>query len=131
MAHTIVQSDPNTKLNELLFRRLTVEDAADAHIAALERAPEIRWDTFVVAAPTPFREVDCEALWEDAPAVVECYFPEYGDLYKRLGWSMFASIDRVYVAEHAKARLGFACATGFAEGLAELRYLEPRRRSAD
>ncbi|MER9054806.1 NAD(P)-dependent oxidoreductase [Mesorhizobium sp. M0910] len=34
MAHVIEQSDANTKANELLFRRLTVEDAADAHIAA-------------------------------------------------------------------------------------------------
>ena len=33
MAHAIEQSDANTKANELLFRRLTVEDAADAHVA--------------------------------------------------------------------------------------------------
>ncbi|RUW23475.1 NAD(P)-dependent oxidoreductase, partial [Mesorhizobium sp. M1E.F.Ca.ET.041.01.1.1] len=30
MAHAIEQSDANTKANELLFRRLTVEDAAEA-----------------------------------------------------------------------------------------------------
>src|SRR3954464_3407402 len=34
-------SGENMKANELLHRRLTVEDAARAHIAALDRAPEI------------------------------------------------------------------------------------------
>ena len=54
MAHAIEQSDENTKANELLFRRLTVEDAAEAHVVALERAPDIGFDTFVISAPTPF-----------------------------------------------------------------------------
>ena len=35
MAHAIAQSDENTKANEFLFRRLTVEDAAEAHVVAL------------------------------------------------------------------------------------------------
>lgn len=38
MAHAIVQSGENTKANEFLFRRLTVEDAAEAHVVALARA---------------------------------------------------------------------------------------------
>ena len=54
MAHAIEQSDENTKANELLFRRLSVEDAAEAHVVALEKAPAIGFDTFVVSAPTPF-----------------------------------------------------------------------------
>ena len=37
MAHEIEQSDANTKANEFLFRRLTVEDAAEAHVVALEK----------------------------------------------------------------------------------------------
>ena len=36
-----VPSGPNLKANELLNRRLTVEDAAAAHLAALEAAPEL------------------------------------------------------------------------------------------
>ena len=61
MAHAIEQSDENTKANELLFRRLTVEDAAEAHVAALEKAPSIGFDTFVISAPTPFTPDDCAA----------------------------------------------------------------------
>jgi len=120
MAHAITQSDENTKVNELLFRRLTVEDAAAAHVCALERAPDLGFDTFIVAAPTPFRPEDCAELNRDAPRVVERYVPEYRAIYERLGWTMFASIDRVYDAGKAAERLGFVCRTGFRERLAEL-----------
>jgi UDP-glucose 4-epimerase len=119
-AHAIAQSGPNTKVNELLFRRLTVADAAEAHVAALERAPALGHDTFIVSAPTPFSPRDCAELVRDAPAVVARYFPRYEEVYARLGWSMFASIDRVYVAARAARRLRFTCRTGFQEKLDEL-----------
>ncbi|WP_421912575.1 NAD-dependent epimerase/dehydratase family protein [Mesorhizobium sp.] len=120
MAHAIEQSDANTKANELLFRRLTVEDAAEAHIAALEKAPLLGFDTFIVCAPTPFRPDDCAALITDAPSVVARYFPEFPGLYARAGWTMFSSIDRVYDASRAGDRLGFVCKTSFADVLATL-----------
>ena len=59
-------------------------------------------------------------LIHDAAAVVARYFPRYRDLYARLGWTMFPSIDRVYDSTKAARRLGFVCRTGFAEKLAEL-----------
>lgn len=123
MAHAISQSDANTKANELLFRRLTVEDAAMAHVRALERAPALGFDTFIISAPTPFRREDCAELIHDAPAVVGRYVPEYPEIYERLGWTMFASIDRVYDASLAAERLGFVCRTGFRERLEELAAL--------
>jgi UDP-glucose 4-epimerase len=104
----------------LLFRRLTVEDAAEAHVAALARAAGLRFDTFIISAPTPFAPEDCAELITDAPSVVAHYFPHYRDIYARLGWSMFASIDRVYVAEHTARRLGFICRTGYKEKLDQL-----------
>ncbi|MFO1060084.1 MAG: NAD(P)-dependent oxidoreductase [Dongiaceae bacterium] len=120
MAHAIPHSDENTKANEFLFRRLTVEDAAEAHVAALARAPEVGFGTFIVSAPPPFRPEDCEALIADAPSVVARYFPDYPAIYRRRGWTMFASIDRVYDPSLAEQRLGFRCRTGFAEILAAL-----------
>lgn len=121
MAHTIEQSAENTKANEFLFRRLSVEDAAEAHVAALQRAPEIGFDVFIISAPTPFKPEDCEALIEDAPSVVARYFPDYPKLYAERGWTMFKSIDRVYSAARAEERLGFRCRTGFREILDGLR----------
>jgi UDP-glucose 4-epimerase len=120
MAHTIVQSEPNTKANEFLFRRLTVEDAAESHVAALARAPEVGFDTFIISAKTPFSPDDCEELIIDAPSVVARYFPLYPELYARAGWTMFQSIDRVYDASKAFRLLGFQCCTGFREKLEEL-----------
>ncbi|MDG4880128.1 NAD(P)-dependent oxidoreductase [Mesorhizobium sp. WSM4884] len=120
MAHAIEQSDANTKANELLFRRLTVEDAAEAHVAALEKAPSLGFDIFIVSAPTPFRPQDCTELIADAPSVVARYFPDYPRLYARKGWTMFSSIDRVYDPSRAREKLGFVCKTSFADVLAAL-----------
>ncbi|RWK00698.1 NAD(P)-dependent oxidoreductase [Mesorhizobium sp.] len=120
MAHAIEQSDANTKANELLFRRLTVEDAAAAHVAALEKAPSLGFDFFIVSAPTPFRPQDCAELIADAAAVAARYFPDYPSLYARKGWTMFSSIDRVYDPSRAREKLGFVCKTSFADVLAAL-----------
>ncbi|RWL48025.1 MAG: NAD(P)-dependent oxidoreductase [Mesorhizobium sp.] len=120
MAHAIEQSDANTKANELLFRRLTVEDAAEAHVAALKKAPELGFDVFIVSAPTPFRPQDCAELIADAPSVVARYFPDYPRLYAKRGWTMFSSIDRVYDPSRARERLGFVCKTSFADVLEAL-----------
>ena len=120
MAHAIVQSDPNTKANELLFRRATVEDVADSHIVALAKAPELGFDTFIIAARTPFSRDDCAALIVDAPAVVRRYYPHYPAIYTRRGWTMFDSIDRVYDSSKAARRLGFVCRTAFGEMLSAL-----------
>lgn len=120
MAHAIAQSEPNTKTNEFLFRRLTVEDAAESHVVALNQAPEMGFDTFIISAWTPFSRDDCEELIIDAPSVVARYFPQYPEIYRRLGWTMFQSIDRVYDSRKALRRLGFQCRVGFNEKLEEI-----------
>jgi nucleoside-diphosphate-sugar epimerase len=114
-------SGPNVKANEFLNRRLTVEDAADAHLAALARAPEIGFGTFIIAAPPPFSPADAEALIEDAPSVIACHFPDAAALYARAGWSLPRHIDRVYDSGLAERRLGFRCRADFAAVLQALR----------
>ncbi len=139
MAQSIIQSGPNTKANEFLFRRLTVEDAADAHVVALARAPQIGFDTFIVSALTPFETDDCDQLMRYAPEVVNHYFPRYREIYARRGWMMFDNIDRVYDSHKAMRRLGFVCKTGFGEILQQLDrepsppsvfVIDPRERAA-
>ena len=114
-------SGPNLKANELLYRRLTVEDAARAHIAALDGAPAIGFDTFVVSAPPPFERADAAALKTDAAAVVGRYFPEAPALYAARGWVLPERIGRVYAPARIERRLGFRCETDFAAVLAALR----------
>jgi nucleoside-diphosphate-sugar epimerase len=136
-------SGPNIKANEFLNRRLTVDDAAEAHVAALAKAPELGFGTFIVSAPPPFWPGDCEALALDAAAVVERYFPEAPELYARAGWILPQRIDRIYVPAAAEALLGFRPRTGFAsilEAIAHGRqlpfvhdpsYVSPKERKGE
>jgi len=114
-------SGPNRKANEFLHRRLTVEDAARAHLAALERAPALGFDLFLISAPTPFARADAPALRQDAAAVVARRFPDAPALYASRGWRLPARIGRVYDSRRAEEVLGFRCATDFAAVLAALR----------
>jgi UDP-glucose 4-epimerase len=117
MAHAIAQSGENTKANEFLFRRLTVEDVAEAHVVALAKAPALGFDIFIISSMTPFKKADCRELLANAPGVVARYFPDYRAKYEKRGWTMFDSIDRVYDASKAERLLGFACKTGFRQVL--------------
>jgi nucleoside-diphosphate-sugar epimerase len=123
--HRSLEGD-NMKANEFLNRRLTVDDAADAHVAALERASNLGFDTFILSAPPPFRREDCEKLGRDARAVIAAHYPAAERLYARAGWRLPERIDRVYDPSAAEARLGFRCRTDFAailEALEEGRAL--------
>jgi nucleoside-diphosphate-sugar epimerase len=114
-------SGPNMKANEFLHRRLTVEDAAAAHLVALDRAPELGFETFVVSAPTPFAPSDAAALKVDAARVIERYFPDAVGLYAQRGWQLPATIGRVYDSSKAERLMGFRCATDFVKILDALR----------
>jgi UDP-glucose 4-epimerase len=108
---TVPGDGPNLKANEFLHRRLTVEDAAEAHIVALERGRG--FGTYIVSAPTPFQPADAAELMVDAAAVVSRYFPAAEALYAARGWQLPERIDRVYDATRLQRSLGFRCRTDF------------------
>lgn len=116
-----VPSGPNLKANELLHRRLTVEDAAAAHLAALEAAPAIGCDSFILSAPPPFVRADAEELARDACAVIARYYPDAAELYAAAGWTLPQTIDRVYDPSRAERRFGWRAQTDFASVLTALR----------
>ncbi|XSG83499.1 MAG: NAD-dependent epimerase/dehydratase family protein [Methyloligella sp. ZOD6] len=118
-------SGENQKANELLNRRLTVEDAARAHIAALNNAPAIGFGTFIISAPTPFSKEDAMALRTDATAVIRRLFPDAPALYAQKGWRLPNSISRVYDSSRSQAQLGLAYRTTFADLLDALRNDAP------
>jgi nucleoside-diphosphate-sugar epimerase len=111
----------NRKANEFLNRRLTVEDAARAHVVALKRAPSIGFGTYLISAPTPFTRSDAAELKRDAPAVIARYFPDAQGLYARAGWQLPETIERVYDAGLAARELGFRCDTDFSAVLQAMR----------
>jgi UDP-glucose 4-epimerase len=118
-------ADANAKVNELLYRRVDLEDAADAHLLALERAPALGFGRYIVSATTPFTREDLPRLRADAPSVVRERFPGYEALYAQLGWRMFPTLDRVYDNARARRDLGWAPRWDFARALERLERGEP------
>jgi UDP-glucose 4-epimerase len=121
----VAYDDANLKVNELLYRRVDLEDVVEAHRLALERAPELGFGRYIISATTPFGPGDLAELRADAPAVVRRLVPGYEAVYARLGWRMLPSIERVYVNERARRELGWAPRYDFAHALDRLAAGEP------
>jgi UDP-glucose 4-epimerase len=119
--------DSNLKVNELLYRRVDLEDVVSAHSLALERAPAVGFGRYIVSATTPFTRGDLAALRVDAPAVVRRLFPDYEAIYARRGWKMLPGIDRVYVNDRARHELGWRPRHDFRHALDRLRAGEDTR----
>jgi len=99
--------DQNIKVNELLYRRVDVEDVVSAHLLAVEKAAEMGFGKYIVSATSPFSHSDLISLHSNAPSVVSKIFPEFQEIYDAKAWKMFPEIDRVYVNEKARDELGW------------------------
>lgn len=99
--------DGNIKANELLYRRVDLEDVVSAHLLALEKASAIGFDRYIISATTPFTPDDLLDLRMNAPLVVKRRFPDYEEVYAQRDWKMFPDIERVYVNERARNNLGW------------------------
>lgn len=113
-------ADANLKVNELLYRRVDIEDVVSAHRCALERAEAIGFGRYIVSATTPFVPDDLLALHRDAPTVVARHVPAYGAVYEERGWRMFDAIERVYVNAAARQDLGWTPRYDFAFAIERL-----------
>ncbi|MFK3647639.1 NAD-dependent epimerase/dehydratase family protein [Lysobacter enzymogenes] len=103
----------NSQANELLYRRADIDDVAQAHLRAIERAPALGFGRYIVSATTPFRREHLPELSRDAAAVVQRLFPRCRDLYAAQGWRLFPQLDRVYVNDAARRDLGWEPRYGF------------------
>jgi nucleoside-diphosphate-sugar epimerase len=112
--------DLNIKVNELLYRRVDLEDVVTAHLLALEKAPELGFGRYVISATTPFTQSDLTDIRQDLPTLIEHRFPDCKDIYAIRGWRMFPSIGRVYVNDRARRELGWAPRYDFAQALERL-----------
>jgi UDP-glucose 4-epimerase len=120
-------SDANLKANEFLHRRVDVADVVSAHLLAMEKAAATGFDRFVISATTPFTRDDLTDLGVDAPAVLRRRVPEYEAVYAANGWKMLPALDRVYVNERARAKLGWSPRYDFQHILSSLSAgLDPR-----
>lgn len=113
-------ADANAKLNEFLYRRVAIEDVVQAHLRAIDRAPTLGFDRFIISATTPFSQPELAQLRADASAVLARHVPTYSAAFARRGWRMFPGIDRVYVNARARERLGWQPRDDFHTVLARL-----------
>ncbi|RAP58126.1 NAD(P)-dependent oxidoreductase [Oleiagrimonas sp. MCCC 1A03011] len=114
-------ADANLKTNEFLHRRVAIEDAVDAHLRAIERAPQLGFGRYIISATTPFRREDAAALRRDPAAVMDRRVPGWREAYAALGWRMAPSLDRVYDNARAREALGWQPRDDFATVLARVR----------
>lgn len=119
----------NVQANELLYRRVDIEDAVSAVMRALERAADIGFSRYIISATTPFTPDDLPMLGHDAPRVVSRIFPESEALYAARDWKFFPQIDRVYVNDRARTELGWTPKYDFAYALKCLRSDQDFRSS--
>ncbi len=113
----------NAKVNELLYRRVDLGDAARAHLRAMERAPDIGFGRYIITATTPFLDTDRMRLRASAAEVIQGYVP-YREEYARRGWRTDDDVARVYVNQRARQELGWCPRVDFAEALRRLRQGE-------
>ena len=112
--------DANLKVNELLYRRVDIEDVVSAHLLAMEKAPTLGFDKFIITATTPFDRGDLADLGRDAPAVLERRYPQYPAIYAARHWHMLPALDRVYVNARARERLGWQPRYDFGQALRDV-----------
>jgi UDP-glucose 4-epimerase len=97
----------NLQANELLYRRVDLEDIVSAHLLALEKAGALGFRRYIISATTPFGVSDLPDLRGNAAAVVQRIFPDCDALFERQGWKLLPHIDRVYVNDLARQELGW------------------------
>ena len=62
-------TDANIKTNELLYRRVDIEDVVSAHLLAADHAPSARFAKYIISATTPFSRDDVADLRSNAPGL--------------------------------------------------------------
>ena len=111
----------NAQANELLYRRVDIEDVVGAHLLALDAAPRLGFGRYIVSATTPFEPTDLADIRQHADRVVQARFPACAELYAARGWRLFERIDRVYDNTCARGALGWQPRYGFQYVLDSLR----------
>ncbi|UXT48945.1 NAD(P)-dependent oxidoreductase [Agrobacterium tumefaciens] len=115
-----------------LHRGVDMRDVADAHVLALTNAGD-DFQRYIISATTPFSADDCDSLAKDAASVLRQRTPALSEAFAQRGWTLPATIDRIYSPARAAEGLGWISRFSFGEVLAQLdrRSLEVLPVSAD
>jgi UDP-glucose 4-epimerase len=113
-------STANTQVNEMLNRRVDIEDVVSAHRCAIARAGAIGFGRYIISSTTPFSRAELSDLRSDLAAVVTRHVPAFGHEYARRGWALWGALDRVYDNARARAELGWQPLHDFASAIGRL-----------
>lgn len=102
-----------------LHRGVDMRDVADAHVLALTNAGD-DFQRYIISATTPFSADDCDSLAKDAASVLRQRTPALAEAFAQRGWTLPATIDRIYSPACAAEGLGWTSRFGFGEVLAQL-----------
>jgi UDP-glucose 4-epimerase len=89
-----------------LYRGVHESDVALAHELALF-IPMQGYEVFNISSRPPFHQTEVEELKENAANVILRHFPWAKEEFRKRGWSLPRTIDRVYVIEKAMKGLGY------------------------
>ena len=103
-----------------LFRGVDVRDAARAHVLAVDESAPEPFAIYNVASKSPFLPTDCAQLFNDAPSVIERYFPGVRDAFGQRGWPLPDRIDRVYDIRKAEDELRYEPQYNFSDFMGEV-----------
>ncbi len=95
-----------------LHRGVDARDVAQGHRLALD-VDGPSHQMFILSGATPFQHGDCSALKADPEAVISQRCPALLTLFRKRGWPLPESIDRVYDSSLAQAVLGWSPCYGF------------------
>jgi UDP-glucose 4-epimerase len=95
----------NVQANEMLYRRVDIEDVVTAHLLAIAKAGSIGFARYIISATSPFEPGDLAELRIDAAGVVNRLLPGTEALYAARGWKLLSTIGRVYVNQLARSEL--------------------------
>lgn len=112
--------EENIRAIEYLYRRVHISDAVSAHERAIEHAPKIGFDKFIITATTPFKKSDCADLISNVPNTLKRYHPSYQEIFHKMGWKMFQKLSRVYDNKKAREHLRWHPKYSFNSVLKEL-----------
>lgn len=102
-----------------LHRGVDIRDVADAHVQALSNAGD-DFQRYIISAATPFSADDCDILARDAAFILRQRTPALAATFAEMGWTLPATIDRIYSPARAAEELGWTSRFGFEEVVAEL-----------
>jgi UDP-glucose 4-epimerase len=117
---------PATMAAHRLYRGADVRDIASAHILSLAAGLTSDFELYNVAGPYALLPEDCAALWASAPTVIERRYPGASAAFAARGWTLPERVDRVYVSERARERLGYRPRYGIGELLVDRELPAPK-----